>query len=574
MAAKPFESKIQNLVYNVDVGVGFQVIKGGLYILFVLVVMLLYTAGQFRGLRDAEAMEYAQLGRNLAYRGRLVTQCVRPASMWYLIQNSPLHNPVINEHPDILHAPLWPTVLGAAFKISRIPFPTDRMGGVFPPEQWVIIPICHLLTLLTGLLILLLGRRLFDPRIGLLSMTVFFLSNSVWNESISGLATPLVTFLCTLAFYLAAIAVTNREADKPRSAWLLPLIGATLVCIFAFLSRYAAIVVTPALALYIGISFRKNRGWVWALGLILAVLIGISPWLVRNVKVSGGLLGLAPYTALNNTRTFPDNQFERNLAPALAANRIVPDLQAKLVKDFAKYYQQHLRVVGDGLFICLFLAAFFYRFVRDPVHFMRWAAALGILLLMILASLFGESTARLLLMFWPVVLLYGMAFFFILLERLQLRIRLFNLGVTALFVLLGALPLILTMMPPRSGVPYPPYFAPFVQHVSGMLEPEELMCTDMPWATAWYGNRTSLLLPGTLDEFYEINDYYKRVSGLYFTTLTRDKPYARNLLTGPERSWFPVLEGRIPMDFPLTQGFPLNNMDQLFLTDRIRWGGR
>ena len=53
MAAKPFESKIQNLVYNVDVGVGFQVIKGGLYILFVLVVMLLYTAGQFRGLRDA-----------------------------------------------------------------------------------------------------------------------------------------------------------------------------------------------------------------------------------------------------------------------------------------------------------------------------------------------------------------------------------------------------------------------------------------------------------------------------------------------------------------------------------------
>ncbi len=97
------------------------------------------------------------------------------------------------------------------------------------------------------------------------------------------------------------------------------------------------------------------------------------------------------------------------------------------------------------------------------------------------------------------------------------------------------------------------------------------MCTDMPWATAWYGSRTSLLLPTTIDEYYEINDYMRRISGLYFTTLTRDREYVRTLLTGPYRTWFPLLEGRIPSDFPLTQGFPLSNLDQLFLTDRQRW---
>ncbi len=574
MAAKPFESKIQNLVYNVDVGVGFQVIKGGLYILFVLIVMLLYTAGQFRGLREAEAMDYAQLARNLSQRHRFVTQCVRPASMWYLIENSPRHNPMINEHPDILHAPLWPTVLAATFKIARTPFPTSGAPGVYPPEQWVIIPLSHLFTLLTGLLVLLLGRRLFDPRVGLLGITVFFLSNTVWKESISGLATPLLTFLATLTFYLAVVAVTNREEGKNKRSWLAPLIGVALLCVLAFLTRYAAIVLTPAMALYIGISFRKNRGWAWALALIIVVLLGISPWLARNVKVSGGLLGLAPYTALNDSRSFADNDFERSLAPSVNFGRIMPDMQAKLVKNFGKYYDSNLRIIGDGLFICLFLTAFFYRFVRDPVHVLRWAAALGIVLLMIIATLYGDSTARLLLMFWPLILVYGMAFFFILLERLQLRIRLYNLAVTTLFVVLGALPLILTLLPPRTGVPYPPYYPPFVQHVSGMLAPEEMMCSDMPWATAWYGSRNSLLVPATLDEFYEINDYYKRISGLYFTTITRDKPYARGLLTGPDRTWFPVLEGRIPMDFPLTQGFPMNNMDQLFLTDRIRWGAR
>jgi hypothetical protein len=221
--------------------------------------------------------------------------------------------------------------------------------------------------------------------------------------------------------------------------------------------------------------------------------------------------------------------------------------------------------------VCLFLTAFFYRFVRPPVHLLRWCLLLGLVLLVLVASLFGPVTARLLHAFWPLIILYGLAFFTILIERLQLRVRLFTLAVTAFFVFLGALPLILTLMPPRAGVPYPPYFPPFIVHVCKMLKPDEMLCTDMPWATAWYGNRDSLLLPATLDDFYEINDYNKRISGLYFTTITRNKPYVRNLLAGPDRSWFPLLEGRMPADFPLSQGFPMNNMDQLFLTDRQRW---
>ncbi len=79
------------------------------------------------------------------------------------------------------------------------------------------------------------------------------------------------------------------------------------------------------------------------------------------------------------------------------------------------------------------------------------------------------------------------------------------------------------------------------------------------------------MVPASIDEFYEINDYTKRVSGMYFTTVTRDKPYIRTLVTGSERDWFPIIQGRIPGDFPLTQGIPLNGLDQVFLTDRARW---
>jgi hypothetical protein len=154
---------------------------------------------------------------------------------------------------------------------------------------------------------------------------------------------------------------------------------------------------------------------------------------------------------------------------------------------------------------------------------------------------------------------------------LQFRIRLFNIALTLLLVLLTAVPLIMSLLPPQIGIPYPPYFPPFINHVCDLLQPNELLCTDIPEATAWYGNRNSLLLPATIDEFYEINDYDKRVSGLYITTVTRDRSYVKDLLTGPYRSWFPILDGRIPADFPLTQGFPLKDMDQIFLTDRARW---
>jgi hypothetical protein len=146
-----------------------------------------------------------------------------------------------------------------------------------------------------------------------------------------------------------------------------------------------------------------------------------------------------------------------------------------------------------------------------------------------------------------------------------------EMAVVALFIVLSAVPLVLTLSPPRADVPYPPYWPRGIAHVSRMLEPNELMCTDMPWATAWYGNRNSLQLPVTLEEFYEIHDIIKRINGLYFTTITRNKPYIRTLKMGPYRTWFPILEGRIPGDFPLPMGFPMYNLDQVFLTDRPRW---
>src|SRR5437773_1252383 len=100
-----------------DMGAGVQFFRLGLFAILVLLVVLFYTGTQFYGLRDPQAMDLAQLGRNLA-RGRgYVTQNLRPLDVWYLnsIGRATLeqgHNTI----PELWTPPMYPLVLSAAFR--------------------------------------------------------------------------------------------------------------------------------------------------------------------------------------------------------------------------------------------------------------------------------------------------------------------------------------------------------------------------------------------------------------------------------------------------------------------------
>jgi len=569
---KPFAVRVQDLVYNVELGLGLRLIQGTLYLLAILLLMVGFTAKRFAGLKEAEAMDYAQLGRNLLEKHRLVTQDIRPASMWYLIEKSRQHDPQMMQHPDIVHPPLYPALLALGFTATRGSFSSPQVSGVFTPEQWIIVPLGHVCTLISGLLVYLLGRRLFDHRHGFWAMTAFYLSATVWDLSISGLNISLLVLWALGAWHFALWAVEQREENALALHWLWPLLLSLFCAVGAVYTRYIGVVIAPSVALYVGLSWRKEHGWRWATAYVVLFAVALLPWLVRNVIVSGGPLGLAPYLALNGTKLFEGDSFERMLAPVLSFGRISSTLTGKWITNFSQIYDRSVRQLGEGLFVCFFLTSFFFRFSRPQVNLFRWCAGAGLLLFLLIAPFFGDTTQQALAMFWPLAIVYGMGFFFVLLQRMPFRLRLLNQGAIVLFILLAALPLVLTLIPPRVGAPYPPYYPPFIKHVSGLMRPTELLCTDMPWATAWYGNRDSLQLPTTIDEFYAITDNTRSIRGLYFTTITRDKQYVHELLTGPYRSWFPLLAGHIPGDFPLNQGFPLNNMDQIFLTDRTRWG--
>lgn len=571
MATRPIESRVQDVVYSLDAGPGLRTIQVGLAVAAVFFIMVVFQVAQFKGLKEAEAMELAQLGRNLLERKAFVTQVVRPASMEYLREGGRTGGDSrIDAHPDLLHAPLYPGLLAAGFAAFPNAFaPGSR--GVFPPEQWIMMPLNHLFAVLAGVLVWLIGQRLFSRKIGLLGMLCFFLSRTVWEDSVSGLGLTMVYTFLLASFYLAIVAAERARTGEPTGRWALPLIGAGLAFGLAALTRYAALAALPGLMLHLGWAL-KRRSAVW-LPVFLAVVFAVmTPWMVRNHRVCGNPFGLAPHLALSGSRLSEGDAWQQELkAPPSKPGTILGAMRAKMIERAGHYLRDGVPRLGDGPVLWpLFVVAFFFRFSRDEVRRLRWGVLLSMLAFFIAATVWGDRVFRMMTVFWPFIILYGLAFFFVLLDRLQYRLRLANIALTALVVILTAGPYAFALLPPRAGVPYPPYFPPFVQFVAGMLEPGDVMATDMPWGTAWYGRRTSILLPRTLDEFYQINDYRRAIKGVYFTTLTTDQPFARTLLTGPYKSWFPLLQGRLPEDFPLTQGMPLNNRDQLFLTDQLR----
>jgi len=575
---RSFESTLHDIVYSIDTGTGLKIIRVGLYVLLLLIVVMVYTATQFRGLKTEESMDLAQLGRNLSVQNGMVTKYVRPLSMWKISTFTHSENARIGNHPDLFHPPAYPAVLATGFKLFDLfgldPFsmPEGGRGVTMQAEQWVVLPVNHLFTILTGWLVFALGKRLFSREIGFMAMTIYYLSNVAWHDSISGLNISMATFFIVAAYYTMVVAMLNKRDGERPVWWILPFLISIACAVVAFLTRYIAAAAVPGLCLFawlMGGRFRGGTRFVIIFVFFFAMLI--SPWLARNYRLCGNPLGMAGYTALADTSQYPDKALERNIKPDITAKSSIAAIKEKWMLNYSGTHSGALPSMGGGILTALFLTTFFYQFIRPQVNCLRWGIFLSLLLTLVIGGFFSESSINMIHAFWPFVILYGLAFFYILIDRLDLGVRLYLIGLKCLIVFLAAIPFGLTLLPPHEGSAYPPYHAPLIAKVSEMLNPREAMCTDMPWATAWYGDRVSILLPKDVDQFYYINDYKQYISGLYITTITKDKPFVSSLLDGPEQSWLPILSGRTPPDFPLKQAVSLNKQDQVFFSDRNRW---
>ena len=201
--------------------------------------------------------------------------------------------------------------------------------------------------------------------------------------------------------------------------------------------------------------------------------------------------------------------------------------------------------------IALFFASLLHVFKRGQVQALRWLLVACVVCL-VLATSFGSPTPapidtwNTVVLLLPGMLVIGTAYFFILLDRLHLQLRILSNAITATALVLISCPLAGTLLNSHANHAYPPYVPAALKAIGGYVHPGEWITTDMPWATAWYGDHGSMWLPDTLADFNVIYDDYNSSGVLLLTPVLLSQPIL-SITSGEEKEWFPfVARGSLP----------------------------
>jgi len=606
----PLSEQIQKLIHHLEVGAVPRYLRFLVLGLAVLGLVFLYNLRAYRNLATPEAMDTAQLARNLAEGKGYSTLFIRPFSLYLVQTNTFLKYTQIpgntnldfariqtGPHPDIANPPVYPVVLAGLMKV--LPFryevelkkPFWSVNGHFWRYQpdFQIALFNELLLLVVVGFTFLIARRLFDTSVAWVSALLLLGCELLWRFSVSGLST-----LCLMVIFLGLTWIVLRLEELAREPW--PRLSRQLGWALAAggltgvgaLTRYAFGWTILPLAAFLVLAGGKRRGWCLAAaaGAFVVVLL---PWAARNYAVSGTLFGTAGFAVAEGSAFFPQFVLERSVHPDLASAVWFKPYLAKLVGNAAGMVTNDLPRLGSSWASLLFLAGLLLGFRGQAVRRMRYFLLLCLGTFIVIQALgrtqLSEAspevnTENLIVLLIPLIFSYGVSFFFTFLDQMRLPVTQLRYFIVAAFAVVSCLPLISTLISPRtSPLVYPPYYPPDIQRAAGWMRENELMMSDVPWAVAWYGHRQCVWLTlNTREDFEAINTWIKPVAALYLTTETMDGKFISDMVRSGENGWGSfvtqaVLQNQIPQSFPLRHA-PAGSAaisSGLFLTDRERW---
>ncbi len=585
--------RLQELIHALEVGAGARYLRLAALILGVVSVAVVYNLREFKNLHSEDAMDAAQVARNIAEGRGFTTRCIRPLSMGVLIQHREDRSPEIRgEHPDLANPPLYPLVLAAFMKVPglfdhQIPSQKEGQFRRYQPDFAIAFINQGFFFIAVGLT-WRLARRLFDARVALLTTLALLGCDILWQFSTSGQATmfALALFLCLVNTLHALDAGNRREPPLGGVPTVVLALCAGLLCALLLLTRYSlGILILPVLV-YLATAIPGRRVLLPALAAV--VFFGaISPWLVRNWQVSGNPFGIAPYSIVQETATFSENWLDRVIEPDVSKVS-TDEVLRKFFIGATRMVREELPQLGGSWLTAFFLVGFLVPFIDVARSRLRWFA-LGSLACVAFAQILSRThlsvdtpqinSENLIILLSPLVFMFGMALVALLVFSLDVTMEIWRTVILGVIVAILWLPLALAFGPPRnSAIVYPPYYPPTIQNVAQWFEPSELIMTDMPWAVAWYGNRQAILLSPSPDKDYlDISDWHKTVNGLYLTRITLDQRFLSGWVLNARKWGRFIIEiltrGEVPKGFPLRRApsFMTTFPDHVLLSDKNRW---
>jgi hypothetical protein len=583
---------LQELIHSIEEGAGARAVKWVGFVASFLLLAVAYDLRVYKNFSNPDALDAAQLARNVAEGKGFTTQFIRPASLYFVGQKTGAAS-LTNTHPDLANAPAYPALLAGAMRALPFDykFPAEEQFRTWQPEQ-LIAWVNQGLFLLAILLAWRLARNLFDPTVAWLSAAVILGSDLLWRFSISGLSTMLALVLLMLAANLLVAAERGaRETDwgAARLHFTALLVGALMGALG--LTRYALGCLILPVMLFFNLFFAPR-----SLSLGFAALLGfaavMAPWLMRNHELSGRFFGVAGLAVHQTTDRFPGDRIERLLDPE---NKFThEDLRqvnldehwAKLGDNLPAILQNDLPRLGGSWVAAFFLAGLLVPFRNPALGRLRVFVLLSLGALVVMQSVAKTHVAalapdinseNLLVVLAPLVFIFGTGLFVLLMDQLELPPFGARGTVIGLFLLVACAPILFALGgTTRSPMAYPPYHPQVIHERASWLGERELMMSDMPWAVAWYGRRDCVWLPSNVGEGFATVHRVRPVAALYLTALTLDQKLVSDLLQGDDPAWGEfaanaVVKREIPEGFPLkfafAEGFPY----QLFLADRERW---
>ena len=598
---------VQDLIHKLEEGGGARHLKTAAFCVAILFLMLLYNWFAYRNFDTPEAMDSAQLARNLAQGQGYTTLFIRPFSL-YLVQS---HNQakaadvlasagtdfaqIKTPHPDLANPPVYPLVLAGLMKVLPFHYPLDlksafwSSGGNFWRYEPDFLIALFNEVLLLGVVVLtfFLARRLFDTSVAWLSAILVLGCNLLWRFSVSGLSTMLLIIIFFgLIWCILRLEEAARDPQASPGRLLGLAVAAGVVTGVGALTRYAFGWVILPVIVFLILFGGPRRAWC-VLAAFGAFALVLTPWVIRNFTVSGTPFGTAGYAIVEGTGAFPGFQLERSINPHLSDALGLGLYVHKFLANTRPILEDSLPRLGGSWVSMLFLTGLLLSFRSVAVRRMRYFL-LMCLAVFIVAQAMGQTqlseespvvnSENLLVLLTPLVFVYGVSLFLVLLDQMELPLRELRLVVKVVFVGLCCAPLIFTLLPPRTRpVAYPPYYPPDIQAIAGWMRPNELIMSDVPWAVAWYGQRQSVWLTlNYQDDFFAINDYLKPVQALYLTPETMTAAFGPDWVRPDQHTWGNFIlqaaaQEKIPASFPLNHAPPGFFPERLFLTDSDRW---
>ncbi|HEV7928427.1 MAG TPA: glycosyltransferase family 39 protein [Verrucomicrobiae bacterium] len=576
---------LQEWIYHWEEGAGAKVVKAAAAVLAFVAVAVLFDALAYESFSSEEAMETAQLARNLSRGKGYTTQTIRPLSIYLLRREAAagqaaaiLDKPV----PDLSTPPAYPLLLAGL--MAALPFNfVASQNWYLAPERWIAV-FNQVLFFVAVLLLFQIARRLFDARVAWLSAVLFAGSNLFWKFTISGLST-LWLMLVFLASVLCLVHLQERERARRAGFGSVALAGLTGVCIgVGALSRYAFMWMIIPVVIFIGCIALQRRATLCAVA-GAAFLLVFGPWIARNVVLSGTCFGTASYALLEQAPPFEEDTMERSFDPQSGLRRMAPlDVVDKFFSNAREMWLNQLPRLGGNWVSAFFLVGLLVPF-RDPaLGRVRIFVVCSLALLFVVQAagqthLSGDSSEinseNLLALLAPLVFMYGVALFYTLLDQLHLVTFDARGAAVVVCILVASAPLLISLVVgarPALNTPYSPLF---IQTVARFMRPVEFMISDIPAAVAWYGDRPCGWLP--LDDDREFNQFnsLKPIKAVYLTQRTTDSRFLTQMMAN-QRSWGHFVvecegHGEVPTGFPLTNA-PMSFLpDQMLLSDRPRW---